>query len=248
MSTDMHALTGAYALDAIDTDERAGFEQHLDGCSTCSQEVIELQATTARLGAAAQVRPPAALAERVMAEVARTRQLPPPLSERGSFRSATSHRSGRSRPSGLLAAAAALLVVALSLGGLAIRDRHQLVDQRRQTAALSALLAAPDARTVRTQGKGGGSATVVVSPSQDRAAFVAGGLPAPAGSHVYQLWSLHGSQAVSLGLLHRQPDGSAEPVILDGVRTDGAFGVTVEPAGGSPAPTTAPVMLLKLPT
>lgn len=245
MSVDPHVLTGAYSLNAVDTEERTGFEHHLDSCASCSEEVVELQATAARLGMAADVTPPAALRGRVMAEVARTPQLPPLLPQRHASPSRQASRSGQR---GLLAAAAALLLLAVSLGGLAVRDRNELAGERQRTAALSAVLSAPDARTVRTRGRGGGSATVVVSPSQGRAAFVAGGLPAPPGSRTYQLWSLHGSQAVSLGLLHRRPDGSAEPVIIDGPGGSDAFGVTVEPAGGSPAPTTKPVMLLKLPT
>jgi anti-sigma factor RsiW len=55
--TELHALTGAYVLDAIDDDEREVFGAHLDTCEPCAREVQELQATAAQLGAAAHETP-----------------------------------------------------------------------------------------------------------------------------------------------------------------------------------------------
>ena len=71
---DVHRAAGAYALDALPADERAAFEAHLDRCADCRAEVRELQATAARLGSTQAVAPPPQLRERVLAEVARTRQ------------------------------------------------------------------------------------------------------------------------------------------------------------------------------
>jgi len=48
---EVHALAGAYALDALDPFERRGYEAHLRECEPCRREVAELQATAARLGA-----------------------------------------------------------------------------------------------------------------------------------------------------------------------------------------------------
>ncbi len=39
MTDDIHALSGAYAVDALDELERVQFEQHLAGCSACRAEV-----------------------------------------------------------------------------------------------------------------------------------------------------------------------------------------------------------------
>ena len=74
---ELHLLTGAYALDALDPAERAAFEEHLATCESCQAEVKELRATAGLLGAAAAETPPPSLKERVMAEVDRTRQDPP---------------------------------------------------------------------------------------------------------------------------------------------------------------------------
>ena len=40
--SDLHKLTGAYAVDALDDIERARFEQHLAACEDCRAEVVEL--------------------------------------------------------------------------------------------------------------------------------------------------------------------------------------------------------------
>ncbi|MFC7616991.1 zf-HC2 domain-containing protein [Actinokineospora soli] len=76
-NADVHALTGAYALNAIPELERAAFERHLAECDACAQEVAELQATAARLGEAAAEAPPPELKAAVMAGIKNIRQLPP---------------------------------------------------------------------------------------------------------------------------------------------------------------------------
>jgi anti-sigma factor RsiW len=54
---DVHGLTGAYALDALDTGERRVFEEHLAACPSCTVEVEQLREAIARLGAAQEVTP-----------------------------------------------------------------------------------------------------------------------------------------------------------------------------------------------
>ena len=46
---DIHALSGAYAVDALDDIERAGFERHLAECADCRAEVASLRETAALL-------------------------------------------------------------------------------------------------------------------------------------------------------------------------------------------------------
>jgi anti-sigma-K factor RskA len=104
MSSDLHSLAGPYALDALTDPERARFEAHLVVCSTCRAEVAEFRATAARMGAAVAQVPPPGLRSRVLAEVAQTRQLPPPVPSRP-----PSLRRPRRRQFLLAAAAAGIL-------------------------------------------------------------------------------------------------------------------------------------------
>ena len=48
-TTDIHALVGAYALDAVDDLERVAFERHLQACESCRAEVDELRETAGSL-------------------------------------------------------------------------------------------------------------------------------------------------------------------------------------------------------
>ena len=75
---DLHTLSGAYVLDAVDsTAERDRYEHHLHRCQTCAGEVRELLEVTTSLAMAAALQPPPALRPQVLAAVRRTRQLPP---------------------------------------------------------------------------------------------------------------------------------------------------------------------------
>ena len=71
---DEHALVGAYAMNAVDEQERAEFEVHLAGCPLCSVDVPAFREILARYAASAQSTPPADLIARAMAEARRVRQ------------------------------------------------------------------------------------------------------------------------------------------------------------------------------
>nr|WP_179581151.1 anti-sigma factor [Leifsonia psychrotolerans] len=71
-------LAGAYALNALSSDEKVDYERHLDVSEQARSEAAELAETAAILGrAAAPVQPSAALKFDLMALLASTPQLPP---------------------------------------------------------------------------------------------------------------------------------------------------------------------------
>lgn len=76
--------------------------------------------------------------------------------------------------------------------------------------------------------------------------FVVAGMPHPARGKVYQLWFDDDGAMRSAGLM--DPGRTDQAVLLRG-GIDGAsgVGVTVEPAGGSAQPTSAPLALLPFP-
>lgn len=251
MSTeDPHFLTGAYALGALPGQEREAFERHLALCQACDQEVRELTATAARLGVAAATVPPPGMRDRVLAQVATVRQLPPGVPAP----MAPGRRAGRwTRRLPRLVLAACLCAVA-ALGGVTAwqyqdaRDARRQADQAagqaaRQAQDLAAVLAAPDARIVKGRTAGGAVATVVVSRTRDKAAFFASGMPALPRGRIYQLWFADGTAMRPAGLLRH--DGG---LVMDGALAGaGGMGLTIEPSGGSPQPTSRPLLLLRLP-
>ncbi|GBQ01823.1 anti-sigma factor [Streptomyces spongiicola] len=268
---ELHTLTGAYALNALGDRERTRFERHLAVCPACAQEVRELGATAVRLGLAATEIPPSALKSQVMARISTVRQEPPKVAAAGAGRIPPPvHRarpSGRRRLAGFVLAACIAGLAAL--GGMAVVQQRAADEARaeareaadearaeareaaelaqRRTEALADVLTAADVRTRSTALGEGAAGTVAFSRERDRAVFLASGLPRPDGGRVYQLWFADGGSMRPAGLLASA--GSAEALLMEGA-IGGATGVgiTVEPPGGSSAPTSEPLGLLSFPS
>ncbi|GII82538.1 hypothetical protein Ssi03_05280 [Sphaerisporangium siamense] len=258
MSREPHTLAGAYAMHALGEEERAAFEAHLRACEECAEEERELRETTARLGAAVAAPPPAALRARVMSEIGVVRQLPPAVAPRPSR---TAARRGR-WPHAATALAAAAVAVAASLGVLAVRAQGDLDRARQEERALAAelgrqredaqrvadVLAAPDARTARSRGGGETTAKIVVSHARQAMVFLCDGLPALPGGRTYQLWRIGPAGALPDATTVPDAAGRTVPIVLGAPGDATQVGVTVEPTGGSPRPTTTPVLLMDVPS
>jgi len=246
---DLHALAGAYALDALDGAERDRFERHLRGCRACQSEVRGFAATAAALAMAAAAEPPPGLKQRVLAAAAVTRQSPPAVAgARGAARRRRPRASAPRRawlPRLALSAAAAGLVAAAVLGGVTVWTQHRLTTAQAENQAIAAVLAAPDAQIASARTSAGGIATVVASHSAGSIVFTSAGLQALPPSKVYELWFL-GKTARPAGLLPPARAGRTAPVLAAGLAVGDKVGVTVEPAGGSSSPTTTPIVVLTL--
>jgi anti-sigma-K factor RskA len=243
---DLHTLTGAYALDAVDDAERDRFEHHLHRCESCRHEVSGLRETAARLAMAVARQPPAGLRERVLTAAAQTRQLPPVTDERPlpQPHARRMSRPARRRPRLAVALAAAGMAVVIALGITLAVTRRQLDNARAQQQAVAAVLNSPDARILTRRTSLGGSATVVVSRSEQKVIFTAAGLPPPPGTRVYQLWLIGPLRTRSAGLLPLPSRGRVAPLLASGLARGDSVGVTVEPAGGSAQPTTTPIVVI----
>ncbi|MBO1330802.1 anti-sigma factor domain-containing protein [Streptomyces sp. VRA16 Mangrove soil] len=243
---DLHMLTGAYALDALEDEERQAFEAHLTRCAACEQEVRELSAAAARLGLAATLSPPAHLKNQVMGRITEVRQEPPHAPVSVVYRQAPRGRALR----WALAACVAGMAV---LGGTTVWQHHQADEARRQAWAtqvqserIAEVLSAPDAKVASAAVTGGAHGSVVVSRSRDKAVFIASGMAEPPKGKVYELWFADGDHMRPAGLM--DPSRADQSVLLAGaVGEASGMGVTLEPAGGSKQPTTQPLALLDLP-
>ncbi|MFG2332827.1 anti-sigma factor [Streptomyces sp. NPDC048604] len=244
-ATDAHTLAAAYALGALDPGERGAFEDHLRTCEACRQEAAEFEATAARLAAAVSQAPPAAAKAQVMAAIDGVRQLPPRIPTPAPAPALGGVLRRRALPLALAAGVAAAV-----LGGVAVWQQQNAQDLERQARqaqqqldAVSAVLAAPDARTVHGRAANGALTTVVTSDRQNAAVFTATNLPAPGAGKTYQLWLDHDGTMRPAGLI----DHNGTVVLTGNPAEAGAVGLTLEPAGGSPQPTTTPLLLMALP-
>ncbi|WP_405833602.1 anti-sigma factor domain-containing protein [Streptomyces sp. NBC_01176] len=254
-TSDLHTLTGAYALHALDEDERGRFERHAADCEACAQEVRELTATAARLGLAETTVAAPEFKDRVMRHITTVRQEAPRTAPSTPATPPAPDLRRARRARGLSRwALAACAAAAAAFGGTAVwqheraqEAQNQARDAERRTADLTAVLAAPDAKSRTARLAGGAGGTVVVSASRDKAVFISSGMAKPPSGKVYQLWFDDAGSMRSAGLM--DPQRTSEAVLLDGnLAKASGMGITVEPAGGSARPTSAPLALLNFPS
>jgi anti-sigma-K factor RskA len=239
----------ALALGALDPAERDIVQAHVRECAECQAELAVLGRVVDGIGLEAKpVTPPAALKAKVMARVASTpagskpapatvTPMPPKIISSGT--GAGGSKVGWAMP---LALAASLILAAAAVF-YSFSLRREVADLR--TAAK--VIQSPDLLNVVVKGQdvaSGASGRALWSRSSGFV-FSAQGLPLLPAGRVYQLWTITGKTPTSAGLMKPDANGTAfvtMPVSPDAPRPD-AFGVTIEPAGGSRAPTMPIVML-----
>lgn len=223
--SDIHKLTGAYVLDAVDDLERAAFERHLAECEDCRTEVASLRETTALLAESVAVSPPPSLRDSVLTGIAQVRPLPPTV---------VPHRRAAWFP--VLVAASIVTVLGLAA---ALWQPWSPSDTPSLTVA-EQVLRAPDAQSVNIDLGGAGKATVTRSKSLHKAVIRTQDMASAPDGQTYQLWLQQHGEMIPAGLM----EGGDQEIVLDGdAATASAAGVTVEPDGGSERPNLPPVAL-----
>lgn len=273
MRPDTHTLVAAYAAHALEEPERADVREHLARCEVCRDDVRGYRETLAAMATASAEVPPARMREAVMARARLTPQLPPlppataaapPAAEAEGAdeagaavdgavpapRHGARSRSGAGVSRSLFAlAASALTVVALAAGAWGLTSSERLSDVRAQQATVQQVLSAEDVVSVAGRPQLGGGVqgdevVVLASASADAALLLPAGLPAAPDGSTWQAWTLTGDQATSAGLF--DVDGGDAVALSGGVAGVDSVAVTLEPAGGSAAPTTDPVLVVPL--
>ncbi|MFF4273828.1 anti-sigma factor domain-containing protein [Streptomyces sp. NPDC001536] len=256
---DPHSLAAPYALDALEPAERARFEKHLRNCPACAAEVRALTEDAVRLAWSTAAPAPAAMRDRVLAAVRTTAQEPvraqsmrvhepqlPPHVWGTQAPPARSRAPRERRPLFVpfaTATAAAALVVASLFAVQANDTRDQLNAERARASEIAHVLAAPDARASTGKDAQGRGIGVVASASEGKAVVTLSGYDDIPADRVNQLWLMRpGAQPRSLGLFDADT-----PLVTSGLdKSATSLAVTVEPDGGSPQPTTQPVVQLAL--
>jgi hypothetical protein len=226
---DARELLGAYALDALDADERARVDELLLTDPSARAELHVLALGAAWLGHAS-LRPPASAWDSIAAEIEQDL-----AADRDA--NVVPLRRSASRSRRVLAAAAVALVVALGAGAVVTAVsrssgpesvRSQYADAQRDPAARTV--------TLRTR-DGAAAARAVVLP--DRTAYMSGrDLPAASADRDFQLWAITPAGPVSAAVMH-DPAGVHQFRVAPGAT---ALAVTEEPRGGSREPTGIPIV------
>lgn len=246
-------LAEIYALDAVSDDERAMIDDYVKDAPEGAeffQRVREARETLA-VSFTAQSEPPAGLFGNIMeritqeatapaaAEPAAPAAVSPAVDD---LAAARAKREERQRAGGarrwIVGVAAAAVI---GLGGIGVGAYVSA-----QNDPVNQVLQAQDVQKQSAPVPGGGTATISASSAKDSFVVLMDGVaPAPEGK-VYQLWTLpkDGSAPVPQGTMDAQT--LSKPAVVKGLSSASSVAITVEPAGGSQAPTSAPVLVVAL--
>jgi len=251
---DLKAHAGAYVLGSLDAEERTAFEAHLAGCEECAAEVRSLGGVVEALARAVPQRTPRPeLRERVLA---------------GFDAQGRARPAGRAGSASQWLPLAALVVLTVGIGVYAawLQVRVAVLEDRLERALLQAaaaetavadarrvntelqsamgVLAAPDLVRIDLAGQTPApQATARALWSRARGmVFTATNLPPLPAGQVYQVWVVPAAQPpISAGLLAPDPAGAGQTYFSTApdIPPPAAVAVSIEPAGGVPAPTGA---------
>ena len=235
----------AYALDCLDAEEVLQVEEHLAVCAACRVELEAYKSTAAQLGLSApQVQPPARLKASILSRVKQPQSAPVSASTPAGqevtnapglwvrlYRSLVT--SVRANP--VWVGVSLLLIIALAASNVALYRQVQSLRQSSEfhLVALKGTTNAP-----------GASGIMVISQEGMAGTLIVDGLPVLSTSHQYQLWLIKDGKRTSGGLFYVGQGGYGFLAVQSpgSLLNFSSFGITVEPAGGSPGPTGAKVL------
>lgn len=259
-----------YALDALPQYDpiRKQLESHMESCSQCRLELEELRSASAFLALSVNMAsPPADVRRRVLASIAQSRD---EMEAKRTDDQKT--KLPMSRPWWVFAPVFGTIVLAIfavmlwrdngqmrwqleavkaelqRAQGIEVKDKNDEALTAEAKKVLR-LLTSPEAQrieVVATGTKPQPHGKAIYNANQGMLIFVAGNMAPLPSRNVYELWLLPqaGSQPIAVGVFKPDAHGNATlmmPPMAVGIAAKN-FAVTVEPEGGSPAPT-SPIMM-----
>ncbi|HET6870657.1 MAG TPA: anti-sigma factor [Solirubrobacteraceae bacterium] len=206
----------AYVLGALEPAEAEAFRRHIDECAACRDEVAAFEEITEALPASTgHSEVPRDLRRRVMREVRATPKTAP------ARRATTVRAPTRFSPAwgGAVAAGVVAVIVAI------------------------VLVSSGGSGGTRTVQASVGSAELRIA--NGHADLVVHRLPPLPAGRIYEMWVQRGSSPPTPTgtLFSTRSDGSANVGVAGGLNGVSRVMVTQEPAGGTPAPTSAPLIV-----
>jgi anti-sigma-K factor RskA len=250
---EFETLAAVHAVGALDGDDLVRLEAHLaDGCAECEGVLRESGEALAReaLGGVRAI-PPAHVRQQLLARLEQTAPRPLPRARSWLPRAAgiaAVFLAGAALSAGFVAARYETKLGVMAREMKAVKDRVALQEttlreQLRVYANVVDLLRDPGTRVIAMQGAGPNPQAigrVVWNESTGGHVFVAN-LPAPPEGKTYELWTIAGGTPKPAGLFATDASGKGSAPVPAAGKVD-VFAVTLEPAGGVPAPT-GPIVL-----
>lgn len=231
---ELKELLAPYALGAVTTEEERAVKSHIKSCEECMREAEGFSGAAASLALAVDEAPvPAGFADAILAQV---------QSERPEVSSAPAVSwwyRWRIAVAGVAAVSVAATIV-LASALVALRG-----EVRQYESAVPPLV---QGEGMTLEGAGGAVARMV--PTEDGATFFASGLGEAPDRRTYQLWLMECEDPEDVATCVPTSVGTFDvaggiAVLETGSSLEGydRAAVTVEPEGGSEAPTTTPVII-----
>jgi anti-sigma-K factor RskA len=250
---DYKDMLPALALSALDADDARALNQHLSECDECRRELADWESTAAALALSADpAEPSPQVRDRIMTAVRSekhatqaSRVVPFPPARRSTWSSF-----------GLIGAvAAAVALVVLILWIVVLWQENRNLRRSNQELATEIhsmdrsnrfveILSTPGAKVTQLQGNGPGSGAIaqLVHDRAGRAVLLANNLPPTPAGKEYQLWFIVGKNPPIPGRTFATDDlgrGALTDDVPQQALDSAVFAVTLEPLGGSSAPTSA---------
>jgi anti-sigma-K factor RskA len=230
-------LKDAFVLGALPDAERREFEEYLAEHSERQAEIDELGTVAGLLALSSQEQEPTPELRRRIMEVVEAEADRPRVESRRSWPERIREFLG---VRGLALGAAALLVIGLFSWNMILqREIQELQEQAERPQTLQ------DSRMVALKGPGeahGARAEVMILHNV-RAVLMAEDMPPVPEEKTLQIWVIEDKIPKPGGLFEPKEEVIVVEVPLDGAD---AIAVSVEPEGGSPEPTTEPMLTARL--
>ncbi len=223
-------LLPEYVMGWLEDQVRREVDAHLAGCPACTAEFQAYMDATASLALTLpQVRPRAQVKARLMARVEPARK--PWWARLPRWAVAAPQRT---------VVALAVLVVFLLVSNLTLWVRVRRLAQVQQQMPFRMVVLRGTERVPEAQG------VLLFEPQHQYAVLVVKGLPPTEPGRAYQLWLIRpDGHRVSGAVFSMAPSSQWKTVVVESpepLERFPAFGITIEPAGGSPQPTGPKVM------
>ena len=218
-----------YALGILNEIETKEVDEHLSRCQLCRNELESYKNVIEELPMAIQTsQPPASLKSSLMNRVQGEKQI---LSQPEHISTWEKLRRSFIATAPIWGVVSLVLVLILVLSNLLLWQRVDNLSDSQQhlvTVSLQGTEAIPQAVGM-----------LVMSEDGDYGVLVVDGLPDLSERQQYQLWLIEDGQRTSGGVFSVNEDGYGSIVLSvdQALTTFSAFGITIEPAGGSPGPT-----------
>jgi len=233
-------LLPAYSLDCLDADEAEKVASHLPECSRCRQELQDYQELLSRMALSVPEHSPSPeLRGKILAVTQPAREIhqievkSKPVDKAQSRWNANYFWKIALPAWGVLSL---IVILLLGMSNISLGRRLTSLEAGRlgfQTVSLSGTDTAPQSVGL-----------LVISPDGQDGCLVVDGMPALADDQDYQLWLIRDGQRTSGGVFHSYASGygvlwihTEQPLV-----SYEAFGVTIEPIGGSPDATGDKIM------